>query len=94
MRKVIGQYGLKYIDVPFFVAKDSKHPLSAIGIYVNYLEVNNLIVLPIFGRDEDKQVIDIIKSAFPDRVVETINYNDVALEGGLLNCTTWVARRK
>ena len=93
MQKVIGQYGLKYIDVPFFVAKDSKHPLSAIGIYVNYLEVNNLIVLPIFGRDEDQQVIDIIKSAFPDRVVETINYNDVALEGGLLNCTTWVARR-
>lgn len=93
MQKVIGQYGLKYIDVPFFVAKDSKHPLSAIGIYVNYLEVNNLIVLPIFGRDEDQQVIDIIKSAFPDRVVETINYNDVALEGGLLNCTTWVVRR-
>ena len=61
--------------------------------YVNYLEVNNLIVLPIFGRDEDKQVIDIIKTAFPDRVVETINYNDVALEGGLLNCTTWVVRR-
>lgn len=94
MQKVIEQYGLKYIDVPFFVAKDSKYPLSAIGIYVNYLEVNNLIVLPIFGRDEDQQVIDIIKSAFPDRVVETINYNDVALEGGLLNCTTWVARRK
>lgn len=93
MQKVIGQYGLKYIDVPFFVAKDSKHPLSAIGIYVNYLEVNNLIVLPMFGRDEDQQVIDIIKSAFPDRVVETINYNDVALEGGLLNCTTWVVRR-
>lgn len=93
MQKVIEQYGLKYIDVPFFVARDSKHPLSAIGIYVNYLEVNNLIVLPIFGRDEDKQVIDIIKTAFPDRVVETINYNDVALEGGLLNCTTWVVRR-
>lgn len=60
MQKVIEQYGLKYIDVPFFLPKDPKHPLSAIGVYVNYLEVNNLIILPVFGRDEDEQVISII----------------------------------
>ena len=90
MQKVLEQYGLKYIDVPFFLPKDPKHPLSAIGVYVNYLEVNNLIILPVFGRDEDEQVISIIKSVFPDRIIETIDYNDVAKEGGLLNCTTWV----
>ena len=92
MEKVIEQYGLKYIDVPFFLPKDPKHPHSAIGIYVNYLEVNNLIVLPVFGRDEDKQAVDVLRQAFPDRAIETINYNDVAQEGGLLNCTTWVVR--
>ena len=92
MQKVIEKYGLKYINVPFFEHKDPKHPLSAIGVYVNYLEVNNLIVLPVFGRDEDKQAVDIIQEAFPDRVIETLNYNDVAYEGGLLNCTTWVVR--
>ena len=92
MQKVIDKYGLTYIDVPFFEPKDPKHPLSAIGIYVNYLEVNNLIVMPVFDRDEDKQAIDIIQKAFPDRIIETIDYNDVALEGGLLNCTTWVIR--
>lgn len=90
MQKVIHQYDLKYIDVPFFEQKDRKHPDSAIGIYVNYLEVNNLIVVPVFGREEDKQAIDIIQKAFPDKIIETINYNDVAQEGGLLNCTTWV----
>lgn len=90
MEKVIEQFGLKYIDVPFFSPKDPKHPHSAIGIYVNYLEVNNLIVLPIFGRDEDKQAVDVLRQAFPDRVIETIDYTDVAWEGGLLNCTTWV----
>ena len=93
MRKVIAEYNLKYIDMPFFEPKDSKHLLSAIGVYVNYLEVNNLIVLPVFGRDEDKQAIEIIQASFPERVIETIDYNDVALEGGLLNCTTWVVRR-
>lgn len=92
LQKVIEQYGLKYIDVPFFEVKDREHPLSAIGIYVNYLDVNNLIVLPVFGREEDEQVFSILKETFPDKIIETINYNDVAQEGGLLNCTTWVVK--
>jgi agmatine deiminase len=49
-------------------------------------------VLPVFGKEEDNQAITIIKEAFPGKAVETIDYNDVALEGGLLNCTTWVIK--
>lgn len=94
MQKVIHQYDLKYIDVPFFEQKDRKHPDSAIGIYVNYLEVNNLIVVPVFGRDEDKQAIEILQKSFPNKKIETIDYNDIAKEGGLLNCTTWVVNNK
>ena len=29
---------------------------------------------------------------FPNKTIETIDYNDVALTGGILNCTTWVIR--
>ena len=89
LQKAIDTFNLTYIDIPFFEDHDSNHPESAIGIYVNYLEVNDLIVMPIFGRDEDKQAVDIIQKAFPNKQVETIDYNEVALEGGLLNCTTW-----
>ena len=93
MQKVLETYRLTYIDVPFLTdTKDSKHPESAIGIYVNYLEVNDLIVVPVFSREEDAQAIEIIQRAFPNKQIETINYNDVAKEGGLLNCTTWVIR--
>ena len=91
MQKAIEQYGLNYISMPFFIdKKDPQHPYSAIGVYVNYLEVGNLIVLPAFGREEDNQAKAIIQKAFPNKFIETIDYNDVALEGGLLNCTTWV----
>lgn len=90
MQRVIEKFNLKYIDVPFFVPKDSKHPYSAVGIYVNYLEVNNLIIMPVFGREEDQKAFDVIQKAFPDKVIEKIDYTDVAQEGGLLNCTTWV----
>ena len=93
MQKVIEKHNLKYINMPFFMPKDSKHPLSAVGIYVNYLEVDNLIVLPVFGREEDKQAINTIQKAFPNRIIETIDYNDIAFEGGLLNCTTWVIKK-
>ena len=93
MQKVIDTYNLTYIDVPFLTdIKDPKHPGSAIGIYVNYLEVNDLIVMPIFNRDEDNQVLEILQRTFPNKIIETIDYNDVAKEGGLLNCTTWVVR--
>ena len=94
LQKAIDTFNLTYIDVPYFEDKDPNHPDSAIGIYVNYLEVNNLIVLPIFGREEDDQVRDIFRKTFPNKDIETINYNEVAKEGGLLNCTTWVVKCK
>lgn len=90
LQKAIDKYNLAYIDIPFFGGKDPKNPESAIGIYVNYLEVNDLIVLPIYNREEDKQVVKILQKAFPNKQIETINYNEIAKEGGLLNCTTWV----
>lgn len=93
MQKVIECYNLKYIDMPFITdIKVPNHPGSAAGIYVNYLELDNLIVMPIYGREEDNQVFNILKKTFPDKTIETIDYNDVAYEGGVLNCSTWVYR--
>ena len=96
IEKVLKDYNLKYIDVPFFYNyKDSKHPDHAIGVYVNYLEVGNLIVLPVFEVEgnKDKEAIAAFKQIFPDKIIETINFNDVAFEGGVLNCTTWVVKQ-
>ena len=97
IEKVLKDYNLNYIDVPFFYDyKDSKHPDHAIGVYVNYLEVGNLIVLPVFEVEgnKDADAIAAFKKIFPDKIIETINYNDVALEGGVLNCTTWIYREE
>ena len=93
--KVLKQYHLEYEDVPFFWDyKSPAHPHHAIGIYVNYLEVGNLIVLPVFevSGNKDAEAVERFRQIFPDRVIETINYNEIGLEGGLLNCTTWVMR--
>ncbi len=95
IEKVLKENNLKYIDVPFFYGyKDPKHLDNAIGIYVNYLEVGNLIILPVFEVEgnKDAEAIATFKQIFPEKIIETINYNDVALEGGVLNCSTWTYR--
>ncbi len=92
IEKVLKDYNLKYVDVPFFYGyKDSRHPDHAIGVYVNYLEVSNLIVLPVFEVEgnKDAEAISAFKQIFPNKIIEVLNYNDVALEGGALNCSTW-----
>lgn len=91
MQKILAQYNLQYKDVPFFEYRDPTHKDNAIGIYVNYLEVGNLIILPIFGvpGNKDEEAKAAFHQIFPDRIIETINYNQVALDGGVLNCSTW-----
>lgn len=93
--KVLKNYGLDYIDIPFLDHKEKKFPYHAIGCYVNYLEVKDLIVLPIFETEnnKDKKVYDTFKQIFPERKIETINFNAIGLLGGLLNCTTWTIKK-
>lgn len=94
INKVLKENGLDYIDIPFLDHKEKNYPDHAIGCYVNYLEVEKLIVLPIFEteKNKDQDVFDLFQGIFPDRKIETINYNDIGLHGGLLNCTTWTVK--
>jgi agmatine deiminase len=91
INKVLKENGIDYVDIPFLDHKEKKYPDHAIGCYVNYLEVGNLIVLPIFEieNNKDKEVYDQFRQIFPNRKIETMNYNEIGFLGGLLNCTTW-----
>ena len=94
INKVLKNYGLDYIDIPFLEHKERNYPYHAIGCYVNYLEVDNLIVIPIFEteKNKDQEVYDKFRMIFPDRKIETINYNEIGFYGVLLNCTTWTIK--
>ncbi|WP_373495379.1 agmatine deiminase family protein [Aquiflexum sp.] len=94
MNVLLEENGLDYIDIPFFEYHLKKYPLNAIGCYVNYLEVKNLIVVPIFEVEgnKDREIKNIFKKTFPDRIIETINFNEIGYYGGLLNCVTWTVQ--
>lgn len=94
INKILKEHNLNYIDIPFLEYDDNKHPYHAIGCYINYLEIQDLIVLPVFEvkDNRDEEVINKFVNIFPDRTIETINYNAIGLFGGLLNCTTWTIK--
>jgi agmatine deiminase len=93
-RKMIQQYGLDYIEMPWFEPKLKNEPISALGIYVNYLEIDNLIIFPIFQipGNKDQQALNTITNAFPNKIIEPININEIGLKGGLMNCISWNIR--
>lgn len=92
--KALDKANLKYIDFPWFEHKIKGNNDHVIGIYLNYLEVGNLIVMPVFGvpGNRDAEAYAKLKEVFPNKIIETIDYNEIALTGGILNCTTWVVR--
>ncbi|MGM9800211.1 MAG: agmatine deiminase family protein [Muribaculaceae bacterium] len=93
--KALDKANLNYVNFPWFEHKIKGNTDHAIGIYLNYLEVGNLIILPMFGvsGNKDAEALAKLKDVFPNKIIETIDYNDVALTGGVLNCTTWVLRK-
>ena len=92
--KMVSQSDIDFFEIPWFGYKDERYPESTFGSYVNYLEVNSLILFPIFETDGnlDEEAIEVIKKVFPDRIIETVNINGIAKYGGLLNCVTWTVK--
>jgi agmatine deiminase len=91
MRKVFDKYNFEFINMPMFEYKDKQYSDTAIGCYMNYLEIGNVIIFPIFDvpENKDKQAVDLIKSIFPHKHIEPININEIARHGGLMNCISW-----
>lgn len=93
MSKLMSQYGFDCVEMPMFEYKvpHKNKSISAIGCYINYLEIGNLIIFPIFELEgnKDKEALACIAALYPDKKIEPININDIAFEGGLMNCISW-----
>ena len=90
IRAVLDDHGLDYIPMPFF--EDHSTGISAIGIYVNYLVIEDFILFPIFEtpKNFDIEALDVITTAYPSKEIIPLNINEIGREGGLMNCISWV----
>lgn len=84
IKKLLKRYGIDVIDFPYFSSKG----ISAVGTYLNYLETDDTIFLSVFGHEMDDEAIAAAKSIFTKEIVP-VRCEDIAKEGGCLNCISW-----
>ena len=84
VRRALKKRGISVLDFPYF---DSKG-ISAVGSYLNFLETEKHIFLPIFGSVQDETAVKRATEIFNKKIV-TVNINGIAKDGGVLNCISW-----
>ena len=85
IKKVLKCHGINVIDFPYYASKS----ISAEGCYLNFLETENCIFLPVFGRkDEDVKAIAAARQIFTKEIIP-VEISAIAREGGGLNCISW-----
>lgn len=84
IKTTLRNHGIEVIDFPYFDSKGD----SAVGCYLNFLETELTIFLPVFGVDMDNEAIDMAKNIF-NKTIVPVNINEIAEQGGVLNCISW-----
>lgn len=87
-RMALHNAGLDWKEIPYN-PYNNRPSTSAEGIYLNYLQMKQAIIIPTFGRKEDDKAINILEQVFKGQRVVTIDSKEIAKEGGVLNCITW-----
>jgi agmatine deiminase len=80
--------GMEYITIPYNVY-DNKSNNHANGNYINYLQMENILIIPTFGTKEDELAVRQIETIFRGQNIQTVESNEIAYDGGILNCITW-----
>lgn len=84
IKLILKNKGIKAVDFPYF---DSLQE-SAKGSYLNFLETNTHLFLPIFNHETDERALQKAKEIF-SKTLMPININEIAEDGGVLNCISW-----
>lgn len=84
VKNTLKKHGISVWDFPYFESAEK----GAVGSYLNYLETETHIFLPVFGNVQDEKAIKCAKEVFDKKIIP-VNINSIAEEGGVLNCISW-----
>ena len=84
VKTALKEHGISVVDFPYF---DSAG-ISAVGSYLNFLETDKHIFLPVFSDAQDETAVKRAKEIFDKKIV-AVNINSIAEAGGILNCISW-----
>ncbi len=86
--KYLAKAEIKFITVPYY-GFENKSVYDACGMYINYLHLQKYIFLPVFNLATDNAAIEQFEKLFPDDKVVPVLCNDLAKDGGAVNCISW-----
>ena len=84
VKRSVRDYGLDAEDFPFVPTGG----ISAVGCYLNYLETEQTVFLPVFGIEQNAEAETSARQIFHKKIV-TVNIREIAQQGGCLNCISW-----
>ena len=76
----------KALPIPSAIYDEEENRLPA--SYANFLIINNAVLLPVYGDDNDGIAIDVLQECFPERKIIPINARAAIAQGGSLHCLT------
>lgn len=92
LRKYLLSSGFSFIDLPYNPPYDPSYE-SAKGLYINYLEMKQAVIVPIFKEREDDIAIKTLEEVFRTKPVLSVDCSEIAEQGGVLNCISWSVAR-
>jgi agmatine deiminase len=95
LRKLLEGKGLEVETLPLVQEKGRRPPgdlPSAVGLYINFLRVGNVVVLPEYDRPEDRVAVEKVRQAIPNAIVSQVPCRTLAEQGGVLNCISWTIK--
>lgn len=84
IKRALKKENVSVIDFPYYPSPG----ISAAGCYLNFLETEKYIFLPVFAVPNDKRAIEAVKRIFGKKTIP-VEINGIAADGGCLNCISW-----
>lgn len=88
LRSTLKQAKLNIIEMPFSPPNDPTY-LSAKGLHLNFLQMKQAIIVPVFNQTSDDRAMRTIENIFTGQIAIALSCEEIAEEGGVLNCISW-----
>ncbi len=88
LRMALHNAGLDYIEIPYYPYENVTDD-DATGEYINFLWMQQGIVVPLFGMKEDNKAMRVMEQLFPWKTISTVKASGLSIHGGVLNCISW-----
>jgi len=88
LESAIKKTGLDCITIPYNISGNKTNE-QVNGAYINYLQLGSIVFVPTFGIKEDDMALKLFERQFAGQKVVSIECNEIANDGGILNCISW-----